>query len=175
MKFKNILIIGNLNSGKTSISRKLTISLSLETVSIDDLRRQYGDGSFSKEYLAWSKFFELIESEKPIIIEFSGAGMHKHPVKELLNRSNINWLIIYVSASYNDIIKRMENTKLETPYPWKISGFDNLKLIHNELENDWTNKFWLNSNISAIKIDNTLSLDETYNKTLFKINSLSDE
>ena len=106
MIFRNVLIIGNLNTGKTSISKRLAEYLQLECISIDDLRKKYGDGSFSKEYLAWSKFFELIEGDGSIILEFSGAGIHKHGIKESLSRNKNNWLIILVYAPMNELIKR---------------------------------------------------------------------
>lgn len=175
MQLKHILIIGNLNSGKTSIAKKLVTILALNTISIDDLRIKYGDGTFSKEYLAWSNFFEIIENEEPIILEFSGAGIHKHPIKELLNRSKNKWLIIFIKATYEDIINRMSNKKLETPYPWKISGFNNLKLINEELEEDWKKNYWANNNIRTMKVENTSSIEKTFNELTKKINLLSDE
>lgn len=173
--FKNILVIGNLNSGKTTISKKLERSLNIRSTSIDDLRVKYGDGTFSKEYLSWSKFFEIIEDGDPIILEFSGAGIHKHAVKELLNRSDKQWLIIFVSANHDDIIARMDTKKLHTPYPWKISGFDNLKLIQKELEDDWDKNYWLTTNTRTIKITNTNSIDQTFDELKNKLQLLLDE
>ena len=139
-----LLIIGNYSAGKTRLVELIHKSwLKFDRSSIDKCRQRYGDGTFSNEFLSWSKFFEEIEYSKiSQIIEFSGAGPKKHAIREALMRSDTKTIVIFLNTNLEICRERCQERVWDTPYPWKIDPLEVLEKIDNELHLDWENGFW---------------------------------
>ena len=70
-----ILILGNIASGKSTITQKLKpILQDFEVIAIDDFRIQYGDGSMEAEENSKQIFFDAIVEYKNQIIEIMGTS-----------------------------------------------------------------------------------------------------
>ncbi len=135
-----VLIIGNIGSGKSTIMEVLQEMLGFKTVQIDKLRIEYSDGSFAGEYLAWSKFLEACENSLDMVLEFSGAGVHRHAVKQALSKSAFK--VIFVSTSVNTCLKRVNAVQPLTPYPWKSNINETIIWLDDELRKLINSNFW---------------------------------
>src|SRR5271157_2539160 len=93
-----ILLIGNICAGKTTLGTSLSQLIGVPLVALDDLRRQYGDGSIAGDYLAYYHFLLACASDAQTILEFSGAGPHKHAVRLALQESTCRCAIIFVDT-----------------------------------------------------------------------------
>ena len=143
-----ILIIGNIGSGKTTLGLQLLNVLpSAKLVSIDALRQKYADGTYTQEYFCWSKFLESCETifdaeNKVLVLEFSGAGVHKYAVRQALELTAKDLLIIYLRSTVEVCLERCKDKKWSIPGPWKDNPLESIPKIHHELENDWNTLFW---------------------------------
>jgi shikimate kinase len=153
-----ILIIGNISSGKSSLAKLLLQNLSqFNYVAIDDLRTKHGDGSFHREYKAWSEFLKHCENQEQTILEFSGGGCHKTSIKEAISRFGKS-LVIYSWCSVNKCLERSKSRKFDTPYPWSVGPVDVIDQINQELENDWKSYYW--DFTDNFKVDNSRNFDQ---------------
>ncbi len=158
-----ILIIGNIGSGKTMLAHHILDRIDAFFTSIDEMRMQFGDGSFEKEYLAWSHFLHYCESPSTsslLILEFSGAGCHKHSVRQALLNSGDTGLIIYLNTPVETCRERLTLRKSLVPYPWLISPKDVVERIHLELTESIRSEFWKIPGFSVLTLDGT-NLSET--------------
>lgn len=159
-----ILVIGNIGSGKTTLGLQLLNRIpSIKIVSIDTLRQKYADGTFAQEYFCWSKFLEACETifdadNHILVLEFSGAGIHKHAVRQALELTTKELLIIYLRSTVDICLERCKEKNWSIPYPWKGNPMDNIPKIHQELEEDWQLLFW---NISSAYLLPLNALDKT--------------
>ena len=151
-KIENIIVIGNICSGKTVFIDRINNHFNFNVVSIDGLRVNYGDGSFSKEYFCWTKLLESIEKESGTIIEITGAGTHKYAIKQAITLTNKNWLVIYLQCPLPEIKKRIKSKNFDTPYPWNVLPEKIVDKIQIELEEDFQNKFWELKNTSILSL-----------------------
>ena len=176
-----ILIIGNIGSGKTTIATRLKKKLSSLYISIDNLRKKYGDGSFEKEYLAWSQFLKYCEHtsematnsrQKTIILEFTGAGCHKHSVKQALIKSKETTLVILIKTTIDTCISRLSMKNFDIPYPWNyIPSPTLLYQLNNELNQDENSGFWQAENIKTISLNSdSLEPEKIVNKIISILN-----
>ena len=154
-KITNMLVLGNISSGKSFFINRINSHFNFKVLAIDDLRVKFGDGSFSKEYYCWLKVFESIERRSGIMIEITGAGPHKHAINQAIKQTNKNWLIIYLQCALSEIHNRLKSKNLDTPYPWKIAPEKIVDKIHIELEMDMQNRFWENENTSILTFTTT--------------------
>ena len=159
-----ILIIGNFKSGKTTLALQLLNSIpSAKLVSIDALRQKHADGTFAQEYFCWSKFLEACETiystDKQIfILEFLGAGIHKHAVRQALELTGKELLIINLRSTVELCLERSKDSRWSIPYPWKGNPMDNIPRINGELEDDWETLFWNIPDASLLLLN---ALDKT--------------
>ncbi len=146
MKIYNILIIGNISSGKSYLIDNKLIHLKYfadyHIIKIDNYRKIYGDGTFAGEYLSLSYFFKDIENDNGSIIEFTGAGPNKHAVKQILLDSQYPTIVLYLCTELDKCIRQSQNKIWDTPYPWKINPLNIMSSVSEELENDWNVSFW---------------------------------
>jgi hypothetical protein len=122
----NILITGNIASGKSSISAALIARGIVEPwryYSIDELRRRFSDGTFSGEYYAWSLFFRAAQSEMGGLFEFSGVGRNAPVVRDIVRDSveqGNHWRIISCNAHVDTIARRLSDKSTDLPLPYRI-------------------------------------------------------
>ena len=133
MKNLNLLLVGLVNSGKTTIADKLSRRGFLGYFSIDDFRKKYSDGSFVGEYRSWYRFLRIAQ-RSPFpknIFEFSGVGANKEAFMQTMKSSNQIWKTVYCVASEEALKDREEiyNKKLNSVQtPYGKSHFDDITL-----------------------------------------------
>lgn len=144
MKKKNIVLIGFMGSGKTSIGMKLARAFSYEFIDsdyqieqeqqkkINDIFAEQGEEAFRKME---TEFLERLEKqEKPFVLG-TGGGM---PMREE-NASRLKQLgnVIFLKAGQEELIRRLQNdttrpllaegdirTKVETLYAKRLPVYE---------------------------------------------------
>ena len=123
MKNTNILLVGLVNSGKTTIAKHLCKNGFFEHFSIDNFREKYSDGSYAGEYRSWYRFLRIAEHPPypKNVFEFSGVGTNKEAFADTMKSSNQKWITVYCIASEETLDNRRDiyDKKLksiETPY-----------------------------------------------------------
>ncbi len=148
-----IVVIGNICAGKSTLVNQ--IEKGYRIVKIDDLRKKFGNGSFSKEYYCWALFLEACEDKSDAILEFTGCGIHIYAIKEALSDKDVK--IIFVKTPLSICQERAKNKDFEIPYPWKSDIFETIRLLDVELNSLIETGFW--------KVDLTLNGEEEFPKT----------
>jgi len=160
----NILIVGNLSSGKTSIANKLKEKRNtFEYVSIDDLRREKSDGTYAGEFFAWSYLLNAVQhpSDDGTIIEFSGTGKNSWFVRESIRYSmekyNAKWIVVYCLCEESILIERNKNRKNDVPFPYKFENIiSGIKFISSELSKRYSSNYWLSPEMTIRTDQNTV-------------------
>jgi deoxyadenosine/deoxycytidine kinase len=149
----NLLIIGNIASGKTSIAEELIkkeFATDLNYSSIDALRRGFSDGTYAGEFLAWSKMLSKIQnppSNENAIFEFSGTGKNAWFVREAIkiskNQHKANWRIIYCSCDSQVLKERCKDRVYDVPIPYKFNNVESsIAFIGGELAERYNKNYW---------------------------------
>lgn len=152
----NILIVGNICSGKTSIAKELNrIGCVNSVVSIDELRREHSDGTFAGEFKAWHLFLkELQEADGNSMFEFSGTGKNSWFVREIMKKSN--WVTIFCSCDRSILRQRIKNRENDVPFPYDLEIEDSIDYIGKELQKKFMDWYYGGSSF-ALKTNTTLS------------------
>lgn len=166
----NILIIGNMASGKTSLAEKLALKHSYEFFSIDEIRKTFSDGTFAGEFLAWHKMLEAIQHPQPDgkgIYEFSGTGKNAWWVAEAINYSRIHhratWIIVYCLCEKEELLKRLKDKVYDAPLPFKFGTPESqIDFMSKDLSKNFGKGYWHFPEIT-IRTDQ-LNLDESVTK-----------
>jgi len=138
-----ILILGNIGSGKTSLAKLVKDDLKIEFIELDEFRREYADGTISGEYLSFYHFFKAVSSHEKCILEFTGAGYHKHAIRKILEDSGTKVFVIILVSEISICKERIRNRKREMPpSSWDFNMTKHMQIIENELNNDYKNGFW---------------------------------
>jgi len=159
----NLLIIGNIAAGKTSLSDALInngFCTKNNYYSIDDLRKEHSDGTFAGEFLAWANMLEAIQrpsSNQNSIYEFSGTGKNAWFVREAIKYSKenhkANWLVVYCLCDRNELLKRMEGRTYNVPIPYT---FDNpsssITYMSGDLQKKYGTYYW-NAEETTVRTD----------------------
>ncbi|MDO6428903.1 hypothetical protein Q4489_18035 [Thalassotalea sp. 1_MG-2023] len=118
-----ILVIGNIASGKSTLSNSI-LGLYPEfcSISIDEMRKLHSDGSELGEKYAKQVFIDCISSDETCqIIEFSGIGELAALTFEKI-KSDSNILIIYLRVPEEIINLRLQNRCWDTPFPLPLEN-----------------------------------------------------
>lgn len=153
MSKTNLLIIGNISTGKTTLGR--TLCQTDERFSEDDhhtidgLRKDYSDGTYAGEFLAWSKMLEYMQdpTEGNEIFEFSGTGKNAWFVKQIMEQTTkehgVRWIVIYCLCNQKEILKRDSLRKYDTPMPYKFPDRpETVRRMGMDLKNKFTHHYW---------------------------------
>lgn len=176
---KNILIIGNIAAGKTTLADKLIeagFADREEYFAIDDLRREYGDGTYAGEFLTWSHMLRAVEFPHPTkngIYEFSGTGKNAWFVREAIKLSkenaNANWRVVYCSCDSNTLKQRAEGRTYDVPIPYKFDNIlQSINYIGNQIADKYNTNYW-NSPEIVVSTDSK-SADECANQIIEMFN-----
>lgn len=154
----NYLIIGNICSGKTTISRELTRSFESEdspnvvnSYSIDELRKEHSDGTFAGEFLAWSHFLRHVQEKSSDdffanIFEFSGTGKNAWFVREAMKismNSGANWRVIYCSCDSDVLKDRSKEKDYDIPIPYNFGSRDkSIDFMGKQLGERYNTNYW---------------------------------
>jgi hypothetical protein len=127
----NLLIIGSLCSGKTSIAQELIkrgFCKESNYHSIEQCRRKHSDGTFSGEMFAWANFLQAIEQpalNTNNIYEFSGTGRNNWNVGEAMKyaqrKDGQDWYVVITAAPDEELIKRTKGKKYDAPCPYLMT------------------------------------------------------
>lgn len=117
MEKMRYIVIGNINSGKSTFSKHLKEFFpNHRFIAIDDYRKQFGDGTIAGEEHAKNRFALDVRDNTNAIVECSGGG----PVAEaLINHLHKNSVvIIHIDTLLEECIKRLkEKDFTKIPYP----------------------------------------------------------
>lgn len=132
-----ILFIGNISSGK---SRTCEVILDqfpfFELVSIDSIRKEYGDGTEEKENQCQEILLNSIKKPQAQIIEISGIGYLGKRTVQSLNTNN-PLLILYPRCKRLEINRRNAVRKWDTPFPYNPGNISAaVSYTHKELSSE---------------------------------------
>lgn len=129
---KNIILIGNICSGKTTLSKELQKKLSdYQLISIDDYRKKYNPyGLKSREYYVYEYMMYDIEQSRKIIYESTGASK-KFP--EILQKVKRQKLIIKLLCSQQTCLARYQQRTEKKIFPYKLKIENSLAYIEQKL------------------------------------------
>lgn len=121
----NLLLTGNIGSGKSSICRELLrlgVADEFRYYAIDELRRRFSDGSYGGEYYAWSLMFRAGQTEMSGLFEFSGAGRNAPIFREVMKDSmdlGRLWYVVNCQCHIDVIGERLSDKPCDVPIPYK--------------------------------------------------------
>lgn len=149
----NLLLIGNIASGKSSVAAALIragFAKENDYHSIDDFRTKFSDGTFAGEFYAWAKMLSVIQYPSPNgngIYEFSGTGKNAWFARECIkfsqNKSKADWRAVYCSLKADVIKQRCVGREYNVPLPYKFGDIaDSIKFIGDELSKNHGKHYW---------------------------------
>jgi hypothetical protein len=112
-----VLVLGNIASGKSELSRALAGEMGWPATGIDDARLRLGDGSPAGEARAWSGFLAQAAEERPAVLECTGGGPFVHLLRLALRRSTLPWVVVLVHTPAPECLRRVGLRGLNVPYP----------------------------------------------------------
>ncbi|MGL5715566.1 MAG: shikimate kinase [Paraclostridium sp.] len=147
---KNIIIIGFMGSGKTTIGRLLSKKYNMEFIDIDEKIEQTENMSISNIFdLKGEKYFRRKESsilkkninERNVVISTGGGIIEEESNMELLKK---NKNVIWLDANTDTILNNISNEIDKRP---KLKSEENLKLAISKLLKERYSKYKEASNI----------------------------
>jgi hypothetical protein len=112
-----VVVLGNIGSGKSTVSHSLSKVLGWSSYGIDDARRAHGDGSPAGEARAWAGFLERAERDSSVFLECTGAGPFMDLFRLALRRSSHGWTVLWVDTPPEECLRRVGQRGLDIPYP----------------------------------------------------------
>lgn len=161
----NILIVGNISTGKTSIKNALQakgfISSDDQYHSIDNLRLDCSDGTMAGEFYAWANMLEAVQHPHPSgnsVYEFSGTGKNAWFFRECMKYSqehhNAKWLVVYCLCDRNEIVRRVGQRDKMIPIPYKgLTPMKSLDFIGDDLKKKFGTGYWADANEMPVRTD----------------------
>lgn len=147
----HIYIFGNLNSGKTTLSKQIQGRLpEFIYLSLDVYRIRFGDGTEQGEQLASEHFLAAIKQQENAIVEFTGYGQTASLLTDQLDRKT--GILICCTRDIEQSINTIDDEKYsEIPYPSsdkeRQTVDENIRflkdnIIPTELETHWQRQIW---------------------------------
>lgn len=120
-----VILIGNIGAGKTTMAHLILEKYKqAHFLSIDNIRKQYGDGTKEKEAYCKDQFIHELKMDKQLqLIELTGVGELGERLFELLHKEQFLSLVINLIVSEKELLRRVKNKKWDTPFPL---GQDNI-------------------------------------------------
>lgn len=157
----NLLLIGNISIGKTSIARALIEkgwATESSYFSIDSLRTEYSDGTYAGEFKAWAAMLEAIQDPAPEgmngIYEFSGTGKNAWFVRSAIEYSQkkhgANWVVAYCLCEKSVILSRAKDRVYNIPIPYTFGSTESsVSYMSNELNQRFGSDYWNSPEITV--------------------------
>ena len=112
-----LLVLGNIASGKSGLTRSVSRDTGWPAAGIDDARRRLGDGSAAGEARAWAYFLAQAEEHRAAVLECTGGGPFTHLLRLALRRSGLPWGVLFVRTPAVECLRRASLRGLDAPYP----------------------------------------------------------
>ena len=153
-----ILLLGNIGSGKTTISKKIAEqNPNWEYIAIDDFRKELSDGTIKGDAKAKSIFVKNISHDNHCqIIECTGLGRLGSSVFRRLQKYEGELLVLVLNVSLEMCIARIKDRIWDIPFPKNITGGDELvKKLHKIYHSNFLFERWgLRDNTTFVFISN---------------------
>lgn len=145
-----VMLVGPICSGKTKLAEELIkkgfINKPSNFYSIEQCRRDFGDGNMSGEFFAWANFLQQIEyppSNDNAIYEFSGTGRNVFNVSGAIKLSKemaeANWVVVYCLAPKQVLVERFPNKTYDAPCPYTMDNAEgSIDFMNTELKKSYT-------------------------------------
>ena len=98
-----ISFVGNICSGKTTISKKLSKKHSIKLYSIDEYRIKHNAYLISEEWAAWDELTSDISKNNIAILESSGLSRSATDIYKLFDKV----IIILIDCPESELVKRI--------------------------------------------------------------------
>ena len=131
---KNIVLIGMMGSGKSSIGKILSKKLKLTFIDIDKKIEEFEDLKISEIFNQHGEYYfrkieekislKFLSSENSVISLGGGTFLNKNVRNEILKNHNSFWL----KWNYETILKRVQNNP-KRPIAFNLTNFELMKLI----------------------------------------------
>ena len=111
-----IIILGNIGTGKSTMTRLLAKVYNWEIVAIDEFRRKYGNNTVESEFFAREQFYNSLHLQKDQIIECTEIGLVADRVIKILNDSDELKICVILSASTSTRKARLKKRVWDVPF-----------------------------------------------------------
>lgn len=153
-----ILLLGNIGSGKTTISKILAKKYpEWEYIAIDDFRKKLSDGTIKGDAKAKSTFVKNITHDnKYQIVECTGLGRLGSSVFRRLQKYEGKLFVIILTVPLDICVSRIKDRVWDIPFPKNIAGGDELvKKLHKIYQSNFLFERWgLRKNTTFLSISN---------------------
>lgn len=143
-----ILVLGNINAGKTTIANALAHVLGCPLISIDAYRVKYGKGDVESETEAQRRFIADVVATEDTIVECTGLGTLGRDLSAALKGQN--GLAVIIDTPEGECLRRLGRKHFEAiPYPQSYREKESIEAtIHRtqrELDNGGIFDLWRES------------------------------
>lgn len=154
---KCVMLVGPMCAGKTLLAEKLIEKKFLNNesnfYSIEQNRRDFGDGQMSGEMFAWANFLQQIEypATDGGIYEFSGTGKNLFNVSKAMafasQKSDAKWLVVYCLAPKNVLMERFPTKTYDSPCPYTLDNpSSSIEWMNGQLKESYEDQRQWNGN-----------------------------
>jgi hypothetical protein len=112
-----IFVFGNINAGKTTVIKHLSILLPQYPVfSIDAFRQEYGKGDIQSDCVAQQRFVDAVGKHEQAIVECTGLGPLGHSLHEAMPKHT--GIMLHVVSPVETCLERVASKDFAAiPYP----------------------------------------------------------
>lgn len=155
------VVIGNINSGKTTLAKKLSELLPYhKNIAIDDYRIQFGDGTLLGEEKARAEFAQAVNNHPDAIVECSGGGLVAQAVIDMLDRNSV--IVFRLSTPASVCLSRLAQKDFsKIPYPsFNERIEDTIIRLDSEFSSGQIDELWRKVALKIVVVYNESFIDE---------------
>jgi len=149
-----ILVFGNINSGKSTLIKKLSKQfVDYPILKIDDFRIKFGKGTWETDDYAQERFVKSVKENHKCIVECTGLGpLGKKLLKVIKGKTDI---MLYVKTPLDTCLKRLELKDFSSiPYPEVEETLENtITRCQTEFDSGLLEQSWSNNVMKIIPIE----------------------
>ena len=156
-----IFVFGNINAGKTTaINKMIHLLPEYDVVTIDDVRRKHGDGTWDAEFDAQNAFVSSVEDNNNIFVECTGLGPLGNKLAN--GKAYKTDIVIHITSDLHQCLSRLDYKDLAlTPYPDVTEPITaTIERCHKEFERGDLEALWSDKVLAIFRIQSLNELDE---------------